>query len=136
MRALIDTCVLIDAMQRREPFWQDAAKLLYAAAAFQFECFTTAKALTDIHYLMRRAFHDEGKTRQSILQLLRVVSVLDTYAEDSIDALYSRVSDFEDAVMVQTALRSNVDCIVSRNLKDFSASFLPVLSPLDFLTRL
>ncbi|MBQ9565702.1 MAG: PIN domain-containing protein [Synergistaceae bacterium] len=136
MRALIDTCVLVDAIQKRVPFWQDAATLLYAAAAFRFEGFTTAKALTDIHYLMRRAFHDERKTRQSIQRLLRLVSVLDTFAEDSIGALDSSISDFEDAVMAQTALRCDIDCIVTRNLRDYTACPISVRSPRDFLIHL
>ena len=136
MRALIDTCVFIDAIQKREPFWEDAAKLLYAAAAFRFEGFTTAKALADIHYLIRRSLHNEIQTRQHIQQILRLVNVLDTLAEDSIEALYSVVPDFEDAIMTQTALRSGIDYIVTRNLKDYIASPIPGLSPADFLKRL
>jgi predicted nucleic acid-binding protein len=51
-------------------------------------------------------------------------------------AVSSDVSDYEDAVMIETAARENVDCIVTRNVRDFAASAVPVYSPADFLKQL
>ena len=36
MRALIDTCVIIDALQNREPFAEDAQKIFLAVANKRF----------------------------------------------------------------------------------------------------
>ena len=44
--------------------------------------------------------------------------------------------DYEDVIMVQTASRTGADCIVTRNLKDYKLSSLPVFSPEQFLTKL
>jgi hypothetical protein len=35
--------------------------------------------------------------------------------------------------MIETALRTGMDCIVTRNTADFASSVVPVLSPGDFL---
>ena len=50
MRAVIDTCVIVDALQSREPFCKDAQSIFLLCANRQFEGFLTAKAITDIYY--------------------------------------------------------------------------------------
>ena len=121
MRALIDTCVIVDALQNREPFCKDAQDLFLAAASDLFVGCITAKASTDIYYLMHRYTHNE---------------VADTAGIDCRRAIPSPVSDFEDAVMIETAARTEVDCIVTRNIQDFAKSTVPVLTPKDFLRKL
>ena len=51
MRAVIDTCVIVDALQSREPFCKDAQSIFLLCANRQFQGFLTAKAITDIYYL-------------------------------------------------------------------------------------
>lgn len=66
-------------------------------------------------------------------QLLSLVGVLDTSSEDIFHAISSEISDFEDAVMAETAERSNVDCIITRNKKDYKKSRVLVYDPDEFL---
>ena len=47
MRAVIDTCVIIDALQDREPFAQDAEQIILACANRRCMGLVTAKAVTD-----------------------------------------------------------------------------------------
>lgn len=54
MRAVIDTCVIVDALQNREPFCKDAQAIFLLCANRQFDGFVTAKAMTDIYYLTHR----------------------------------------------------------------------------------
>ena len=48
MRAVIDTCVIMDAIQNREPFAEDAKAIFRAAANKWFAASITAKSVTDI----------------------------------------------------------------------------------------
>ena len=136
MRALLDTCVIIDAMQNREPFCKDAQELFLAAANNLFVGCITAKASTDIYYLMHRHTHSDKASRDVLNKLFTLFEVADTAGIDCRRAIPSPVSDFEDAVMIETAARTEVDCIVTRNEQDFVRSTVPVLSPKDFLSRL
>ena len=136
MRALLDTCVIIDAMQNREPFCKDAQELFLAAANNLFVGCITAKASTDIYYLMHRHTHSDKASREVLNKLFTLFEVADTAGIDCRRAIPSPVSDFEDAVMIETAARTEVDCIVTRNEQDFIRSTVPVLSPKDFLSRL
>lgn len=136
MRVLIDTCVIMDAVQSREPFAQDAQSILLAAANQQIMGCVTAKEMTDIYYLTHRCTHDREATKTLMGRLGVLLVILDTTQSDIRRALSSDLSDFEDAVMVETALREEMDCIVTRNLPDFARSPLPVYSPCDFLLKL
>ncbi len=136
MRALIDTCVVIDALQSREGFAKDAQDIFLAAANNAFLGYISAKAVTDIYYLMHRYTHNDKTSRETLNKLFTLFDVLDTAGIDCRKAVPSPVSDFENAVMIETALRSEVDCIVTRNTEDFAKSPVSVLSPKAFLEKL
>lgn len=133
MRALVDTCIVMDFLQNREPFSDAAHKIFRAAATEMFIGCITAKSATDIYYLIHRCTHSDKESRAKLNQLLTIVGMLDSKADDVFHAISSEVSDFEDAVMIETAIRSNVDCIVTRNTKDYSKSPVTVCTPDQFL---
>ena len=133
MRAVIDTCVVVDALQSREPFCEDAQAVFLLAANRQFEGFLTAKAVTDIYYLTHRKTHSDPETRDVLTKLCTLFQLVDTTALDIRNAISADVSDFEDAVMTETAVRSGMDCIVTRNIKDYAKAKLPVYAPAVFL---
>jgi len=135
MKAIIDTCVVMDFLQHREPFADDAKAMFCAAASEQYTGFITAKSATDIYYLIHRCTHSDKEARNKLNSLLGIISMLDSAAVDVFHALSSETADFEDAVMIETAVRAHVDCIVTRNQKDYQKSHIPVLSPAEFLQQ-
>ena len=136
MRVLLDTCVIIDALQAREPFAEAAQEIFIAAANKQFTGCITAKSSTDIYYLTHRVLHSDIETRKILSKLFILFEVLYSAGSDCRKALSSEVSDYEDAVMVETAVRSDIECIVTRNQKDYAKSSVMVLSPPDFLLKI
>lgn len=136
MRALIDTCIIVDALQSRQPFCADAQDIFLAVANKRFSGFITAKSVTDIYYLTHRYTHNDKDTRTILNTLFGLFDLLDTAGMDCRRAISSDISDFEDAVMVESALRCDIDCIVTRNLKDYIKSSVPVYAPSDFLNML
>lgn len=136
MKAVIDTCVIVDALQDRAPFGEAAKSIFLFCANRQCEGLLTAKAITDIYYLTHRQTHDDKTTREVITKLCTIFCLLDTTALDIRKAILSETSDFEDAVMIETAVRYKVDCIVTRNTKDYSKSSIHVYTPDEFLKLL
>jgi predicted nucleic acid-binding protein len=43
--------------------------------------------------------------------------------------------DFEDGIQYYTALESQCELILTRNMKDFKKSSIPVFSPKEYLTK-
>ena len=136
MRVLLDTCVVVDFLQRREPFCDDAYAVFLAAANRRFDGFVTAKSLTDIYYLTHRFTHDDKKTRKVLSTLLIPLDLLDTTGLDCQKAISSEISDFEDAVMAETAIRTGMDSIVTRNVRDYAKSPVLACTPAELLTML
>ena len=134
MRVMLDTCIIIDFLQSREPFDADACIIMESCALEKITGFISAKAVTDIYYIMHRYFHDDDRVRKLINKLLEIVFLADTAADDIFRALSSNVRDFEDAVLAETALRNNMDCIVTRNSKDFASAGIQVFSPGKFIS--
>lgn len=136
MRALIDTCIIIDVIREREPFFGPSLQVSQAVSDRKAVGYLTAKSVTDIYYLTRQHTHSDQVTRQYLHKLFSLFEVLDTAGTDCRRALYSAMSDYKDAVMVESALRAGLDCIVTRNLKDYIHTPLPVYSPAEFLAIL
>ena len=146
MRVLVDTCVIIDALQSRVPFAEAAQKLfIYSANKQSFMSASwlmswwgniTAKSVTDIYYLTHRLTHNDVETRKILSKLFTLFHLLDTTSLDCRKAISSEIGDYEDAIMVETAIRSEMDCIVTRNVKDYMKSSVKVCEPSALLKLL
>ena len=133
MRALIDTCVIIDVLQDREPFSADGRELFLYASNCLFTGCVTAGSATDIYYLTHRLTHDSGKAKEILGKLFSIFDLLDTTGNDCRLALLSPMSDYEDAVISETAVRCGIEYLVTRNVRDYDLSPVPVLTPGEFL---
>lgn len=136
MNALLDTCVIIDVLQERDSFFEDSLAVLNAVADNKFCGYISAKSITDIYYLTRKYIHNESETRKVIQKLLELFDLADTAGNDCKSALLSEMTDYEDAVLVQTALRCDCDCIITRNIKDFDKAAIRIFTPKEFLIHI
>lgn len=136
MRVLVDTCVVVDVLQNREPFAADAQAIFLAAANQQIQAYITAKSVTDLYYLTHRLTHSDHETRDILAKLLCLFDLLDTAAIDCRQALASEMLDYEDAVMAATAVRTEMDCIVTRNRKDYTKAKITVYTPHELIQQL
>lgn len=136
MKVLIDTCVVLDVLQKREPFFAEAREVFLAAARNRIVGCISAKSVTDIYYLTHRLLHSNEASRKVLGDLFKLFALIDSTGEVCRRALVSDMSDYEDAVMAQSAARSGCDVIVSRNLKDYESSPVPAKSPGELLEML
>lgn len=133
MKILIDTNVIIDALTSREPWNESAEKIFIMAANNIVDMYITASSATDIYYLVRKHLHNAETARQVMSKLYSLVGILEVKQEDCIDALASPITDYEDAVVEQVARRTGVECIVTRNQKDYELGLAKVFLPDDFI---
>ncbi len=139
MRALIDTNVILDVLLERRPWSGEGEDIFIAAANEMFTGCITAKEAADVYYFARRLLAGEDDPERSARKIMEglytIFELLDTCAVDPLNALTIDNSDYEDAIMIETAKRSGVDCIVTRNGVHFAGSPVPVLTPAEFLER-
>ena len=92
-----------------------------------------ANPIDALHSLLRKHLRDKEKTKQALLGLLTVVSVLDVTGSDCEKAFDLPMSDYEDALLAYCGKRHKVDCIITRNLKHYEGSPVKADEPEEIL---
>jgi len=137
MKVLIDTNVVVDVLQQREPWFSDGAAIFAAVANRQIVGCLSSKQIADLHFFSRKQFKGQenvdAKARQVIGKLMSLFEVVDTLGMDCQNAMGINNGDYEDAILMESAVRSGMDCIVTRNLEHFNPSPIPVYTPQDYI---
>lgn len=63
----------------------------------------TAKSSTDIYYLMHWFTHDDKASREVLAKLFTLFELVDTAGIDCKRTIQSEMTDYEDAIMVESA---------------------------------
>ena len=129
---LFDTNVVLDVLLDREPHVHASAQAMAMVERGEVRGVLCATTVTTLFYLATRAL-DARRARGHIDALLRLFDVAPVTRLVLTDALGIGFADYEDAVLHEAARHADVQGIVTRNLRDFSAATLPVLSPDEFL---
>ena len=136
MKLLIDTNVILDALLTREPFYEDAEKVILACAEEKVSGYITASSVTDIYYVVNKELRSPDAAKQALLKLLTLVDVLDVTGTDCEKAFELPMPDYEDALLAYCGKRHKVDLIVTRNDKHFVGSPVKVILPEELLKKL
>ncbi|MCD8350657.1 MAG: PIN domain-containing protein [Planctomycetaceae bacterium] len=136
MNVIIDTNVILDVLADRHPFVGASTDALLLAEKKGCTLAITANTVTDLYFLLRKQLGSVERTKAILLGAVQRIAVLDTTRELCLLAFDSPVSDFEDAVLVESAIRWGADCIVTRNTSDFAGSPIEAIEPSVFISRL
>ena len=77
MKILVDTNVILDIFQKREPFFANSYQALRKVIESDAECLISASAATDIFYILRKALQSTQKAKNQIEQLSQIVTFAD-----------------------------------------------------------
>lgn len=135
MRTVIDNNVIVDVFQNREPFFEASSKVLRLVETRRIRGFVTANSFTDIYYILHRSLKNKKQVHHFMNLLLKLVGVIDVTGDDIRTALLQDAFDFEDELICVCAEGANIDCIVTRNTKDFANSRVPAVAPETFITN-
>lgn len=133
MIALVDTNVVLDVMLGREPHLGDSSAVLAMVETGRCRGLLCATTITTIHYLATRQIGPQASLRR-IAELMTIFQVAAVNQAVLRAAIARGLPDFEDAVLHEAALQAGSQCIVSRNVRDFSFSEIPVFTPGQFLS--
>jgi len=126
--------IILDALLKRPGFMLPAMNVLKFAEMQKLKALTSSIAFVNIHYFLNKY---ERVNKMFLMKQLRPLVSIINVDEDIIDkALKSGITDFEDAVQYYAALTANVDFIITRNIKDYKQSTIPVLTAEQFLRTL
>lgn len=133
-RVFLDTNVALDYVLERLPFADDAEEIFAMASEGEICLLMSAMSFPNMAYIARKQY--PGKTIYNVLEQLRtMVEPVPVSIEALDNALLSQANDFEDALQYFSALSVGADSIVTRNVKDYPYSEIPVLLPAQFLAQ-
>jgi predicted nucleic acid-binding protein len=132
---LIDINILLDVLQKREPFYETSAHLLAAVETGRVKGYIAAHSITTLFYLIKkdRSAAEARATITNLMQFLKIAPVEQSTIEQTLNLDYR---DYEDAVQMIAALQIKADCLITRNVKDYQPALLSVVQPVDFLSTL
>ncbi len=135
-KLLIDTNIIIDLLSRREKFYSEAATLFSLADTNVIKLSVLSLTFANTNYtLLKEKKPNDAKTILRKLRLLVDILPLD----DKIIGLAlndDSFTDFEDALQYFSAIENNQDNIITRNLRDFKNSRIPVMTARQFIETL
>ena len=131
-KLFLDTNIVMDLLENREPFSHDAVRLFTMAYHKQVKLIVSPMTYSVASFLLHK--HGSEGVRK-LLSNFRQLSRVATSNERTVDdALASQFKDFEDAMQYYTALKAKADAIITRNGKDFVHSKIPVMTAGEFLS--
>ena len=132
----LDTNVLIDFLADRKPFSMDAAKLFDYSFKRKVNIYVASVSYNNIYYILRQSC-SHTETIKILTELQEWTEAVDVSKDIIRKALKSEFKDFENAIQYFCAKAFNkIDCIVTRDTKDFKMSSLPTLTPKEALTMI
>ncbi|GAA4319604.1 PIN domain-containing protein [Mucilaginibacter gynuensis] len=131
----IDSDILLDALLKREPFDIWAKGVLMLLDNGEYTGCTSVHSLLNTHYIVKKHVGEKA-ARASIKVLAQKLNILTEDAAVVDQAIASVFSDLEDAVQYYTAVNGRADVIITRNIKDYKNSAIPVLTAEQFLRTL
>ena len=136
MVVLVDTNIIIDALANREPYADNAKKILEKCAAREVTGILAAHSIPNKFYIFRKNFSQDER-RFLLKNLCNIFKISDLNAKKILAALENeKFVDFEDCLQEECAVESMADYIVTRNPADFANSRVKVILPEEFLKKL
>jgi len=135
MNVIFDTNIVLDLLLDRQPFADHASYLISKVERDEITGLLCATTITTIHYLLSK--HTNSKNAlKSINTLMNIFEIAQVNRRVIERAMASEFSDFEDAVLHESAAQAGAEYIITRNIKDFKRSELPVFLPMEFLNMM
>ena len=135
-KIFLDTNVLVDLIANRKPFSKFAVKLFSEAEKGKIRLYISSHSIATTYYLLKKYISD-GELREVLSNLLDFVNVVAVDQDSVKKGLKSKYRDFEDAIQIFSAGSvENIECIVTRNGKDYKGSEIPVLTPEEMVMKL
>ena len=132
MVVLIDTNILLDVLLARQPYCEDALRVLKLAESGAIKGWIAANSVDNIYYISRRQLSPE-QTRKLLKDLLQIVHVASPAKKDLLWAIESEMPDLEDAIQAACAVKAGAKVIITRNETDYVNSPVQPISPTTFL---
>ncbi|GHU76707.1 twitching motility protein PilT [Spirochaetia bacterium] len=129
---LVDLNVILDYLEQRDGY-ETAAIIIKECFLKRIKGYVCAHEITTLSYFLSKNKMKKRTMVKIISGILKIFEVIEVNGEILNDALYSAITDYEDAVIEQSAKRMKIDYIITKNMKDFVKGEVKSLRPEEYL---
>ena len=132
-KLFLDTNIVIDLLSCREPYYNESAALFSLADRSKVEISISSLTVANTGYILSQQLKT-NKVKEILRKLRLVVNVLPL--DDKIIGLAlndDTFTDLEDGFQYFTSVVHEQEIIITRNLKDYKTSLIPVMTAQQFL---
>ena len=135
MKLMVDLNVLLDVFQHREPHYDRSAQVLNEILEGRQSAYIPNHAIGTVYYLIAK-YKDKVEADGAVDWMLSVFDVPVCGKDVFQRARKLEFNDFEDAVVAALAEQEGCDYVVTRNVRDYTNSPVPGLSPDNLLAEI
>ena len=125
---LIDNNVLLDFALNRPPNPLAARELIHRIETTSTTAFVAWHTIATCHFILQRDIN-RATARAFVEQMVSLLTVAPVGHQSLLYALSLPMTDFEDAMQVAAAQAAGVQYIITRNIRDFTNSPIPAITP-------
>ena len=131
-RILVDTNIVLDLLAKRKEFIVEAQELFTLSDKNEVKLYVSSLTFANTYYILsqKMKLNDARKILRQFKVLVEVLPMDDKIIDLSLE---SDFKDFEDAIQYHTAIENGISIIITRNLKDFKTSRIPVLTAKNYI---
>lgn len=136
IKILVDTNVVLDLLAKREPFYKSTATIFSLADKNKIKLSISSLTIANTNYVLSR-LKTTAESREILRRfriLVRIVSLNDKIIDLALND--SNFNDFEDGLQHYSAIENNSDIILTRDLKGFKGSKIPVMAPEEYISSM
>lgn len=133
-KLLLDTNVVIDYLNEREPYYEKARLLMIGGRVGEFELWISSSQVTDLVYILSNGGRaSEMDAVMGQLRGLRIFVNVFAASEREVDLMLAASwHDPEDYLLYEIALALRADALITRNQPDFPQGLVPVMDCDEF----
>ena len=131
-KVFIDSDVILDVLCKRIPHYQYSTQIFTLGDLKKINLYTTSLSFANVYYILRKTVGGE-KAKYFLRKLRLLIKILAAGEKETDLALNSKFTDFEDALQYYTALKHNMEVILTRNVKDYKEKDLIIQTPEQFI---
>lgn len=133
MIVLVDTNVIMDFMMKREPYAEDAIRIIDLCNRKQLTGYIAAHTISNLFYILRKDF-TVSQRKEMLTALCGIFEISGIDRSKILAALDNQgFTDFEDCLQMECALEIGAEYIITRNTSDFRNSGISAVEPKIFL---
>lgn len=137
-KLMLDTNILIDYLNKREPFYQQARLLMIVGKVGEFELWMSSSQATDLIYILSGGGKESAMDRvlaqiRGLRTFINVCAATDREVDNMLAATWS---DPEDELLFEMALKIHADAIITRDANHFETDAIKVMNCDEFFAWL